>query len=1025
MMLLFSHVFVPCVLSMIDSPSGTLPKELCESSHLEFLVLSGNQLTGSIPSCYTTSFPRLYGMYLHDNALSRGIPTFWNLTSLISIVLSNNNIHGSLPDSMFTLQIRDIVIEGSKLRGSIPESVCNAANLESVSVSGNRLTGTIPSCMMDMPKLTTIRAGYNEISGKLSSSIGNMDMLRVLELHANSITGVVPRALGDISSQLDRTRLDLNFLSCALPAPVLDWTMSDNFQVLSLLDGNLFDCPEQPRGVALFKFFLSGSEWTNSEGLNRADPSETGSSGCAWSRYMEPASIISVVLLLSCICTLVHWWYAPPPISARNHSTGTIQSHQRYQAFAASRDMHLLFTGVLSVAAIACLVVTPVLFFISESPFKCGYATGWTISYKKRSAPFIGATCASVALASVLALQVFWRRYLGPRDSSFSRTVHGSASARLAGESLLFSPTGRASVLTSNDQLESNDGSWRIVTPLAHTPHGSVSSYPIVSSSHVSSMSSRDAVEAPSLGTSHVAFAGLAGLLASSEEGGGSSYSKLVSEPDGTRVSSLNTTNTLTANTEAEMVHSSHTGITSLAESLWTQRRAEHRSIPMRRDRSTMFWGICAQVIAIFFFVLVPNVGLVWVLTSPSDVEIKRLVVFGITFLKVFFNTVAVPLVSRSLVNLMFPGALPDPRFRLRLNITALVTGLANVLLPWLVVLFTSNRCLYHWVYPPAPDVTHLEVTTCSSTSRITGECTSFNTEAITSTYSHPFTYSGVDCVASMLDIYPPVYVAVVVTCAVGPAVIDLALAPLLAPWLFQRGAKSAPARGALAVLRTVSFTTRVALAKANLNLDEANLQPGALTQRAVERAFGSLLFTVLIASTYGLAAPIVGFACAFAATVQLLHHRIVVSSLFDHEVSANSGALDIAACALPAGTGATLVVYAVMFWAGCFFGHVTGTPEIKAAAQGVAGVYVVSAALFYCALVRRKKLDEATDVRGSMRAKPRSFSTHHTLSRMISSVFGSSALVSAGIKLQTNDLSVNSSEPTDGTEALITTRFA
>ena len=54
--------------------------------------------------------------------------------------------------------------------------------------------------------------------------------------------GALPSALGDISSQLEVAKLELNRLSCDVPESVLNWDKNPNMTAkedLSLLSGNL------------------------------------------------------------------------------------------------------------------------------------------------------------------------------------------------------------------------------------------------------------------------------------------------------------------------------------------------------------------------------------------------------------------------------------------------------------------------------------------------------------------------------------------------------------------------------------------------------------------------------------------------------------------------------------------------------------------------------------------------------------------------------------------------------------------
>ncbi len=109
---------------------------------LEFIDMSGNQLTGSIP-------PDLY------------------LPQLEHLNLQHNQITGSLPASLFGVtSLRLVALEGNRFTGSIPD-LDNLTELNVFSVSYNQLTGTLPQGWQLLPQLTMFAASANQLSGTI------------------------------------------------------------------------------------------------------------------------------------------------------------------------------------------------------------------------------------------------------------------------------------------------------------------------------------------------------------------------------------------------------------------------------------------------------------------------------------------------------------------------------------------------------------------------------------------------------------------------------------------------------------------------------------------------------------------------------------------------------------------------------------------------------------------------------------------------------------------------------------------
>lgn len=117
--------------------------------HLQRLLLSGNQLTGSLPYSLST-LTLLSDLILNNNQLTGAIPDiFLGLTGLVNLDFSSNNFSGPLPASMSDLtSLSSLHLQNNMLSGTVN----NLADLHltDLNIENNLFTGWMP------PKLLTI-----------------------------------------------------------------------------------------------------------------------------------------------------------------------------------------------------------------------------------------------------------------------------------------------------------------------------------------------------------------------------------------------------------------------------------------------------------------------------------------------------------------------------------------------------------------------------------------------------------------------------------------------------------------------------------------------------------------------------------------------------------------------------------------------------------------------------------------------------------------------------------------------------
>ena len=94
--------------------------------------------------------------------------------------------------------------------------------------------------------------------------------------------------------------------------------------------------------------------------------------------------------------------------------------------------------------------------------------------------------------------------------------------------------------------------------------------------------------------------------------------------------------------------------------------------------------------------------------------------------------------------------------------------------------------------------------------------------------------------------------------------------------------------------------------------------------QRVVERGMGRLNATLLIMLTFGIAAPALGFACAFAAVITVVHHVSLLSQLSCVCESSKGRLPDLEEChSIPVACGGITLATACFIWTCGALGYV------------------------------------------------------------------------------------------------------
>lgn len=125
------------------------PNTLGRLSRLRVLSLHANGLSGEIPSDFS-NLTLLRSLYLQENSLSGEFPpSLTLLTRLTRLDLSSNNFTGPIPFSVNSLtQLTGLFLENNGFSGTLPSIT---ASLVDFNVSNNNLNGSIPQSLQKFP----------------------------------------------------------------------------------------------------------------------------------------------------------------------------------------------------------------------------------------------------------------------------------------------------------------------------------------------------------------------------------------------------------------------------------------------------------------------------------------------------------------------------------------------------------------------------------------------------------------------------------------------------------------------------------------------------------------------------------------------------------------------------------------------------------------------------------------------------------------------------------------------------------
>ncbi|KAH6763481.1 Leucine-rich repeat protein kinase family protein [Perilla frutescens var. hirtella] len=130
-------------------------------------------------SCWNDRENRLISLELRDFALAGDIPSSLQFCqSLQTLDLSGNSLSGSIPTEICTWlpYLTTLDLSRNGLTGQIPEDLANCSYLNTLILDDNKLSGTIPYQFSNLARLKKFSVANNDLSGRVPSFNNGLDL---------------------------------------------------------------------------------------------------------------------------------------------------------------------------------------------------------------------------------------------------------------------------------------------------------------------------------------------------------------------------------------------------------------------------------------------------------------------------------------------------------------------------------------------------------------------------------------------------------------------------------------------------------------------------------------------------------------------------------------------------------------------------------------------------------------------------------------------------------------------------------
>jgi len=211
-----------------------------EGGRVVSLNLSDNNLTGSVPDSINL-LSNLKNLDLSSNSLDSISISLEGLELLENLNISDNNIESGINDFILRLQntkdLKTLDIGSNLFYGDIPHEISLLDSLEFIDLSDNELRGEINDIFSSLTKLRILDISHNNLEDSIPFSLSIIEQLRILNLSHNGLVGGIPIQFGNLT-ELTNLRLNDNQISGTIPGEL---SMLSKLEILNLANNTLQD----------------------------------------------------------------------------------------------------------------------------------------------------------------------------------------------------------------------------------------------------------------------------------------------------------------------------------------------------------------------------------------------------------------------------------------------------------------------------------------------------------------------------------------------------------------------------------------------------------------------------------------------------------------------------------------------------------------------------------------------------------------------------------------------------------------